>query len=413
MPNTCDRCNATQETPMRYPSSDYGEPVMENEDGELVEVSRLCDPCHERYGDGDHTVCCPLCSRNVDESAMCLMPIMVHGEEIMCSRCAGDYTFVCGCCERTRSRDRYALEFNGDEICDNCSDNYATCEDCGHVMHVDNACWSDRNDAYYCGDCINSEEDEDGLFEYDYRPEPTFFGSPNGRPQRKTVYFGCELEVEVSNDYDRSERVDEVSGRLGDNVYLKKDGSLCHGFEIVTHPHTWDEIVKLWRDKWNNGVKGLRSHAPGTCGFHVHVSKAGLTPLQIQKIVVFINAPENHAFIQRIAQRDCTQWGQLKTNKVIGKCGFNNDRYEAVNLQNRNTIEFRIFRGNTRTDRILKNLQFVHACIAFTRDRSYRDLSASRFIAFVSDNRKTYPELHAFIGATQQATDNATETTED
>ena len=411
MPNTCDRCSATQESPLRYPSSDYGHPVMENDDSELVEVFRLCDPCYERYTEESNTVCCPVCGRRVEESALCMMDVTVDGENVMCGRCVERYTFTCGHCGRTRNRDRYALECNGDEICASCADDYTSCDDCGHVMHFDNACWSDRHQTYYCDSCI-PPENEEGLYEYDYKPEPYFYGSPDGNPQRKTAYFGCELEVEVSDDWERSSRVSAVTDKMGDHVYLKKDGSLNHGFEIVTHPHTWDEIVKLWRDKWANGVKGIRSHSPGTCGFHVHVSRNSLTPLQIQKIIVFINAPQNHAFIRRIAQRDCSEWAALKTGKVIGKCGRNYDRYEAINLQNRHTIEFRIFRGNTRTDRILKNLQFVHACIAFTRDRSYRDLSADRFIAFVSDNRKTYPELHAFIKETAAQTSN-TESTED
>jgi hypothetical protein len=58
-------------------------------------------------------------------------------------------------------------------------------------------------------------------------------------------------------------------------VYLKGDGSLNDGFEIVTHPMThdwamekfpWEMIEKLRRS-------GYRSWDTDTCGLHVHASR--------------------------------------------------------------------------------------------------------------------------------------------
>jgi hypothetical protein len=52
-----------------------------------------------------------------------------------------------------------------------------------------------------------------------------------------------------------------------------------------------------------------------------------------------------------------------------------------------------------RKDRILKNLEFVKATIDFTRDRSYRELSAGRFLEFVKANRKEFPNLDEYLSS--------------
>jgi hypothetical protein len=314
----------------------------------------------------------------------------------MCSRCVRNNLFTCIACDELQNKnDIWAHSGNG-PICTNCSDEYGCCDSCGDVQPTDELYYSERNGEYYCSGCNRPESEH--VHGYDYKPLPVFHGSPNGRAENNRIYYGCELEVELANNADLDEKAEEVLDKLGeDHVYLKEDGSISHGFEIVTHPHTWEAITRLWKEDWGDGVKGLKSHDTSTCGFHVHVSRKALTKMHIQKIVVFINAPENWGFVRRIAQRDSSGWAALKMGKTIGKCGTSYDRYEAVNVCNDHTIEFRIFKGNLKRDRILKNLQFVKATIDFTRDRSYRDLSSGKFIEFVSTNRKAYPELHAFI----------------
>ena len=53
---------------------------------------------------------------------------------------------------------------------------------------------------------------------------------------------------------------------------------------IVTHPHNWSEICNLW-NRWT-APRGVTSYQSGRCGMHVHVSRAALTAMQIQKLVV-------------------------------------------------------------------------------------------------------------------------------
>jgi hypothetical protein len=286
-------------------------------------------------------------------------------------------------------------------ICGGCYEaDYFTCERCEGVYHNDDMSFDEAEDeyVYICQHCDNKETKL--IKEYNFKPAPRFFGLKEDSDRRKKIFYGCELEVYVKSDYDINEKAKEVASCLNKNdeqVYFKNDSSIGRGFEIVTHPHTWEEVTKLWLENWDEKIRGISSHNSGTCGFHVHVSRRPLTELHIQKMVQFVNDAANESLIKTVAQRACDEYGRLNAAKKVGNCRYGEDRYEAINLQNMNTIEFRIFRGNLRKERIMKNLEFVKATIDFTRDRSYRDLTTPSFLKFVSGNRKHYKHLHDYL----------------
>lgn len=43
----------------------------------------------------------------------------------------------------------------------------------------------------------------------------------------------------------------------------------------------------------------------------------------------------------------------------------------------------------------MKNIEFVHASISYTKDASFRKLTEGDFMDWLSKNRKTYKNLHA------------------
>lgn len=303
----------------------------------------------------------------------------------LCESCESD-TVNCNDCGRVFIDDEHMRCIFNENICERCSENYSSCEDCGCDLHIGDCYHTDN--CTYCSDCAPSDDEKDDrINDYSYKPSPRFFGTGK-------LFFGCELEV---NYYEGkiSEAVDWVLEALGeDHVYLKEDGSLTNGFEIVSHPHSYQESIALW-GKMSKSAP-MRSHDSGECGFHVHVTKSALTRMQIQKMVVFVNAPENAEFVDMIAQRTGNGYCAKKVAK-IGHCGHSGSRYEAINLCNKNTVEFRIFRGNTQPERLLKNLEFVHALIHWVNTVSYRELTHGRFAEYVAKNKKTYANLQAFI----------------
>jgi hypothetical protein len=58
-------------------------------------------------------------------------------------------------------------------------------------------------------------------------------------------------------------------------------------------------------------------------------------------------------------------------------------RYEMLNLENRHTVEFRIFAATTRKDKMLARLEFVQAAIEFCEQASCQHLTSDRFTAWL------------------------------
>lgn len=218
------------------------------------------------------------------------------------------------------------------------------------------------------------------------------------------VYLGVELETVVKSSADYDDEAEKIVNLLGDFVYLKQDSSLGdRGIEIVSHPATLEAHRKLWED-FHDDTPELVSWGNSACGLHVHASREGLTDLQISKIVCFVNSELNKAYIVDLAGRE-SSYAKLKPKKIGNGCNSQTDRREAVNLQNSETIEFRLFKGNLKRAGVLKCLEFCQAIIEYTQpaSRSIADsLDYAKFIAWVTENSKRFPELHKsnlrFIG---------------
>ncbi len=168
------------------------------------------------------------------------------------------------------------------------------------------------------------------------------------------------------------------------------------------------EEHKDWR--WADvleSVQGIAQSGAGTtrCGMHVHINKAALSPLLLGKLLVFLNADHTDELICLIAQRRGNGYCE-KDCKRLNDGGrlwryASPDRYERLNVT-RHTCEVRIFRGNLRPERVLKNIEFCHAAVAFCRDASMKEVASPRaFKEFLLKNRSVYPELVRFLGEKQ------------
>lgn len=252
----------------------------------------------------------------------------------------------------------------------------------------DDFCWDDDLDEY-----VHHNYDQSVRLIGGYH---TSKGSQ--RPQQsewtkmKKRYLGVELEVEVKSDnYTPLDKVKLLHGKInndefGKRVFFERDGSLSNGFEIISQPMGLDRHRDLWAWlKSQEMVRGLRSHNTTTCGLHVHVSKENLTKLQIAKIVAFVNAPDNEQLIRAVARRYAEGYCKIK-NKKIGQSASSEDRYEAVNITPRKTIEFRIFKGTLKYESVLAAIEFSNAMVEFCAEgrTSIQHLNADKFIEFIN-----------------------------
>jgi hypothetical protein len=305
----------------------------------------------------EHYFTCDLCGtlHHNDEKTT------TAGGDSICSRCYELNYGTCHDCEEIYPSHDLTQTHYGDRICDNCySDgNYFTCANCQDVFADRDGHWDEEREETYCRECHGESAT---IHSAGHKPEPIFHGFGINQ-------IGIELEVDKLNEK-RNEcaRALQELGKQGDLFYLKEDGSLHDGIEIVSHPATlrfhlkqmpWDEILETVLSF------GGRSHNTDTCGLHIHISKKafGETRAQMElnqlKLLYFFERHWESLFTfsrrrhTNYCQRYETQDGLIyKPLEAIDahRC---KGRYMAVNLTNRATVEIRIFRGtlNKRTFR--------------------------------------------------------------
>ena len=316
-----------------------------------------------------------------------------------------DNIFYCDHCEGYEYKPD-SREFNGTWYCEVCyNDNVYECDDC------DVTYW--HNDDHDCNDVGNL------IHDYSYRPRPHFFGEGK-------YHFGFELEVESRYD-SRKAGAEYVIDKAGSHAYLKNDGSLSNGFEIVTHPHTLEEYQKKFNWSCISGLssRGYRSWNTSTCGLHVHVSRTAFGNITRTSEILKSQAHElrfikliydNQRQIERLAGRTSSYARFNDKGKLSArvKYGRQDDRYEAVNSQNETTLEIRVFKGSLKPERILSAIELIHASVEYTRDLKVsgnnRALKWINFVRFVADNEITYPNL---VSTIQSTFDNDTEPFDD
>jgi hypothetical protein len=232
-------------------------------------------------------------------------------------------------------------------------------------------------------------------------------GTVNGTKKRKPRYYGIELEVEPTAD--RIESASKVLDAVGHFSILKRDGSLSEqGFEIVTTPMTFDHHRSGIWDKFfiDGGNENIAVN--NSCGMHVHISRNTLTRLQIGKMVSFIHSPDNRGFIKVVAQRNANRYMDFTADKGVTEPlsveGSHDERYTALNLVPRNTVELRIFKGTTKAETFFKNLEFTDALVNFCGN-GYSIAESSNyqlFTIYCYFERKRYPNLWKFLVDKQQ-----------
>lgn len=273
--------------------------------------------------------------------------------------------------------------------------------------------------AHYCDSCDNYVEDYSDCHEveesiihgYDFKPYPQFKWSRAenlaGAQIPRTPFYGIELETE----HERSPEMigDNFIAQFDpneQNIYLKHDGSLSDGFEIVSHPrtleswHEWTQFEQMCKWLIEQGAKAWDKRS---CGLHVHVSRdAFKSDTHIMRFAMFFNRNQEEAvkFANRRSSYanfyDATDpnTARAKTKVTTGR-GVSH--FDAVNLgyPTSPTIEVRIFRPSLKIQRVLGSIELVDAIRVFTETASSTDILQGKFtweklIEFMESNTAKY-----------------------
>lgn len=279
----------------------------------------------------------------------------------------------------------------------------------GNIGHTDDLYYWESDGEYHdeAENEDDEDEDEDGnsyptIHNYSHRPSMKFhkinFENENA------PFLGIELEVERKNSNGLKHRA--MAGLIEhDHWYFKTDGSLTDGFEIVTHPMTFN-YVKRYEEVFSESLKklvenGYNSYDANTCGMHIHISKKCFTTWHLYRFLKFF--VENKEFIVAISQRKIEKlkkWANIEDDndtsliyKAKKKEG-NSERYVAINLKNTQTIEIRIFRGTLNFNSFMKNIEFAHALFMYTKEN--KDITLDGFKLYI-ESSCDYSNLKKFI----------------
>lgn len=354
----------------------------------------ICEDCEP------HAYTCDCCGEIYDDR----VDVAYDTEDwlTVCEDCIYRHYERCDDCG-TYVRQGHLNYIDGEDryVCECCFDNYGECSGCGQLFHLDHLYWFDSDECDYCQDC--AENNRADVHDYTYKPDPEF------KPEFDVnkLFMGVELEVDKGRDA-RSASVDINEHDREENVYLKHDGSLERGFEIVSHPCTleyhkglWDEIIDICKKY------GFKSHDAKTCGLHVHLSRHyfGATETEqnynIGKLILLMNKHwENMVKFSRRNAYQLNSWAkrvELCVSKFETIKGMElkvkdkrGNRYVAVNLNNRHTIELRLFNGTLRRETLLATLELCKNLADAAKSWSIAGVNDSTFGDIVRMNATEY-----------------------
>jgi len=254
--------------------------------------------------------------------------------------------------------------------------------------------------------CSVNIQNQNKIFKYiaDYNYIPNKFNFLRVDNEEE-LFLGVELEIDCGGTSDdNAKKVVDILGK--DKVYCKRDGSLQNGFEIVSHPCTYEyhktmpyellfeELTKL----------GYKSHDIGTCGMHVHINRDYFgkdklsQDLNIGKLLYLFEKFWDKIVL--IARRGSNQYAQrfyLNDNETIFDMyakSKNSNKYGVINLQHKDTVEIRIFKGTLNYRTFMVTLEFVKTMAQIVKNIDIYDI---QYITWDSILNQLSSELVLYI----------------
>ena len=365
---------------------------------------------------------CDGCLEDYEKCHRCDVP--THPDDIGHTRnglaichdpCIPNHYSYCDSCEV------YVLDeyfHSGLDQCDRCvRENYVLCDSCAEWCSDDYIIVRDHG--AFCESCDDGDERPEGVHNYkDGAPwgrnfiSTTPLGTETREPGNVRAYFGVEVEMEGSA-YDIGDILAKCEREQ--DGHAETDSSV-EGIEWISQPAS----LGAWRAHYGARVSLYladlrdRGYSAGTkeCGAHVHISRAAFDGARhVATFAAFFTY--NDDFITSVSGRDeraLERWASVRkfapkelSNTARGLRG--GDRYRAVNMRNRETLEVRVFTGSDYFADTLGSIEMIHALCEYTRDLTSGDvlagaLLADSFVAWMSDparDGERYPHALAVI----------------
>lgn len=313
----------------------------------------------------------------------------------------------------------FSKEMIGD-CCRRCyADKITYCEECGKEMTIYGGCQG------LCRTCFE-KYNKFKVNSYNYNPIMKYYNDDGTITNDGQSFSGIGIELEVDGAGENLKASKYIQELLNNEVYVKHDGSLNRGFEIITYPHTINSFYKIdWETALLDMIKhGYRSHDVETCGLHMHVSRNMLTKDNLAKLIYFFETHKED--LTKFSRRDSehlNRWACFYTDKddcrgtnIFEGCEvtkdlcyeilkkydnkFNHDfRYKAINLQKKPTIEFRLMRGTLNSKTFLATIDFLLGLIRNSKTVSWKNINKTKlWLRGMKDNTVAYMKKRKCFG---------------
>lgn len=374
----------------------------------------LCEDCHTDL----HTHC-DRCEAAVRRSSTTI----INNENIYCQTCVDRHTAQCqDCLSRTIASSLTTVLDR--TVCRSCLGSYQRCRGCRTYLarRGDLRSGTECDCGYrYCENCYSarsccrrasiadhslelSRNGHNAITDYHPRFEWTF--QSDKTDMYSQPYFGVELEIEGdwpdaddeddsiytnhtrdTRDYPLFKAAKIIGEQLPGVAFCSHDGSLENGMEIVTVPHKKQAFKKL---NMHNVLKALEaagatSEVGARCGMHIHIEKTPWLKAykkfsKIQDKVQLRSKYQNVCYNYDIYQmffnlmwEDIFKLSRRLQRQVERYCAFQrsvDNKYVAVNIYSKKTIEVRIWRGTLNPYYFNVYLQFTFAVLDYIQQHS-------------------------------------------
>lgn len=266
-------------------------------------------------------------------------------------------------------------------ICDCISYQFTRCCECGDLAYEEDIY------AEICRDCMKEKDCENtniGGYHNQHDFPKKLYGNPSNG-----IFFGLEIESEYSLDpplfKDKKPSIEEIFSESTRMLCcFERDGSLENGFETITNPLSY-EFMK------NNGIieqitSELKKtmHISNRCGLHIHITKTDEVVKKLPQIIMFLE--NNKKDVINFCGRE-TPYAEFYTyrdkkidTRIANEIIFSSEsfgRRRMINLTNKDTIEFRGFKGTLDADRIYKYIEFILTLLEtdINENTTFKDLT--------------------------------------
>jgi len=336
---------------------------------------------------------CRLC-RNADANLISFENLPI------CYRCATNFPSCLNCGRTIVFSYHRVQDSQNNTLCYECTKDYIRCPVCNTFVHRDDVLFDGLE--YVCPDCYSNFEEtelhhDDYIHSYGYKPTPRFYGH-----FQKDLLFGIELEVDHGGEdgYKAKQLLDIMNGEEDEKyVYIKHDGSLYDGFEIVSHPAKlqthlneicWEDAFKFLKEN------GYESDKTSSCGLHIHINRLNLGKtykriVEVESRILFFFEYfwDKIVKFSRKSEYQISRWSDKYGTFDYEQALMQNEesRYYSINFQNKNTIEFRVFKGTLDYNTFKATLLFVENLVKYCKKYSIRSIEKrgwSGFIEFIT-----------------------------